>query len=300
MPEKTARPLLIYLYLTLTMFFWAGTFVAGRILGQNLPPSVAGFLRFFVASSSLFLVLRIKFGAIPRPEKEQLLPLLLLGFTGIFAYNIFFFKGLQHIEAGRAALFIAATPLMITITATLFLKERLSLKGFLGVLLSFTGAVIVISNGHPEKVLQGGFGIGEQSLLGCAASWAAYTLASRKVLISMSPLSAVCFSCMLGTAMLFPFAIGDGLFTLMPQITDLGWICVLYMGVGGTALGFCWYYKALKAIGTTKTSIFLNLVPIFTLILGHFILGEYVNISVLAGGLLVLTGVTITNFQKDN
>ena len=98
---------------------------------------------------------------------------------------------MQHIEAGRASLIIALNPLAITIAAAIFLEEKLSSMQFGGILISLAGALFVISNGHPWSIFSGGFGIGEASILGCVASWTAYSLIGRNVLKILSSLVSV-------------------------------------------------------------------------------------------------------------
>ncbi len=82
----------VYLKLLFTAFFWGGTFIAGRVVTQYSPPFPAAFLRFAIAAIFLILLTWKTEGGFPRLQKHQLLPLLLLGMTGVFAYNFFFFK----------------------------------------------------------------------------------------------------------------------------------------------------------------------------------------------------------------
>lgn len=291
-------PLFTYLSLVLTMLLWSGTFIAGRVLGSSVPPTTTALLRFLVASISLLVILRLSHGHIPKPKKEQLPMLFFLGLTGIFAYNIFFFEGLRHINAGRAALIIASTPLCIATAATFFFKEKMSGRKLCGILLSLIGAIFVISNGHPFEILQGGFGPGEKAFLGCVASWTAYTLAGRKVLNKIAPLTAVCFSCIIGTTLLTIPALHYGFLHHISAVTFSDWCNITYLGVAGTAIGFWWYYRAIKALGAGRAGIFINLVPVFALLLANIFLGESIKPSVLAGGLLVLVGVSLTNMTK--
>jgi drug/metabolite transporter (DMT)-like permease len=158
--------LFTYFSLVLTMLLWGGTFIAGRLLANSVEPASAAFLRFFIASAAMLLLTRLVDKKFILPPKRLLLPLTLLGMTGVFAYNVFFFSGLHHISAGRASLIVASTPLVITICAAVFLHERLTSLKVSGVLLSLTGAVMVISNGHPGSLFTGGFGPGEKALIG--------------------------------------------------------------------------------------------------------------------------------------
>jgi drug/metabolite transporter (DMT)-like permease len=75
------------------------------------------------------------------------------------------------------------------------------------------------------------------------------------------------------------------------------WVSLAYLGLGGTALGFSLYYIGIKKIGASRAGIFINLVPVFSILLSWFILGETIRPAVLAGGLLVLTGVTMANYR---
>src|SRR5690606_2603666 len=106
---------------------------------------------------------------------------------------------------------------------------------------SLTGAIIVISNGHPGSLFTGGFGPGEQALVGCVLSWSAYSLIGRSVLATLSPLNAVCYSSMIGTVLLSIPAAYEGLFGRLATISSLDWASLAYLGIGGTALGFSLY-----------------------------------------------------------
>lgn len=293
-------PFLTYLSLIFTMLLWGGTFIAGRLLAGSVDPASAAFLRFLIASAALLVVTRLVDKKLILPPKKMWLPLTLLGMTGVFSYNVFFFNGLHHISAGRAALIIASTPLVITLFAALFLRERLNAVKSCGVLLSLIGAVTVISNGHPGSLLSGGFGPGERAMVGCVLSWSAYSLIGRSVLGSISPLAAVCYSSIIGTLLLLVPALREGLPHHLAIFSTAAWGSLLYLGIGGTALGFSFYYQGIKKIGATRAGIFINLVPVFSILLSWLILGESIKSIVLLGGLLVLFGVALTNIQKTS
>lgn len=94
--------MIIYLKLLLTAFFWGETFIAGRVVVVNAGPFSAAFLRFGIASVFLGLFVWRNNGNLPRLTLKQWVSVVCLGMTGVFAYNVFFFKGLGLIEAGRA------------------------------------------------------------------------------------------------------------------------------------------------------------------------------------------------------
>ena len=286
---------LTYLSLIFTTFCWGGTFVAGRILGETTSPINSAFYRFAIATIVLVFLIKIIDGKIPIPPKETWLRLLFLGLTGVFSYNILFFEGLKHIEAGRASLLIALNPLAITASAVILFGEKLSPKQYLGIFISLCGAVFVITNGHPSTIFTGGFGYGELAILGCVASWTAYSVTGRSVVGSISPITAVFYSSLIGTLLLLPFAMMAGCFSAAVNFDGKEWLNLIFLGLLGTAIGFTLYYLAIRKIGASRSSVFINLVPLFSIILSILLLDESLKKSVLIGGLILLLGVYLTN-----
>lgn len=287
--------MVVYLKLLLTAFFWGGTFVAGRAVAKDVGPFSAAFLRFAVASMLLLILTWRQEKRLPLPTRGQILPLVLLGLTGVFAYNAFFFNALRLIDAGRAAVIIALNPVFIGLLAAYFFKDRLGPIKLIGIVLSVTGAVIVISRGEVRQLFEGGIGWGELLTLGCMASWVAYSLIGKAILKGMSPLVSVSYSSVIGTAALFLPACAEG----MPRhLTEYGlsdWLGISYLGVFGTVLGFVWYYEGIQKIGPTRAGQFINFVPISAIVLAFFILGEPITGSLLVGSLFVISGVYLAN-----
>lgn len=204
-----------YLKLLLTAFFWGGTFISGRSLAGSVEPFSAAFLRFAVASVFLVALMIRSESGWPKIKPAQWPALILLGMTGVFAYNVFFFKGLQLIEAGRAAVIIANNPIFIALLAALLFKESLNIWKMAGIGLCVTGAVIVISRGHPGEILGGGFGRGELYIFCAVLSWVTFSLIGKKVLADISPLTATCFAAVSGAAALFFPACAEGMLQKM-------------------------------------------------------------------------------------
>ncbi len=285
----------IHIKLLLTAIFWGGTFIAGRIVGRNLDPCSAAFLRFTTASIFfIFLLWRVN-GRLPAIKKNQLLPLTLLGMTGVFTYNIFFFKGLKLINAGRASLIIANNPIFITLLSAYFFKEKLNLIKICGVFTSVTGAIIVISRGNLNEILNGGIGWGEFYILLCVGSWVTYSLIGKSIMKSLSPLVSVSYSSIIGTIALFIPAYFEGVTKNLTYYPLNAWLAIFYLGFFGTVLGFFWYYEGIKAVGPMKASQFINFVPISAIIIAFFVLGEPITLSLVIGAILVISGVYLTN-----
>jgi len=288
--------MLVYLQLIFTAVFWGGTFVAGRIVALEVGPFSAAFLRFFIASGLLLIVnWRSHEERLTLPDKRLIVPLILLGLTGVFSYNLFFFMGLERIEASRASLIIACNPVFITLLAALIFHDRLHPLAVMGILFSVTGAAIVITRGEIMQALEGGVGLGELFIFCCTLSWAAYSLIGKSVLTRLTPLTSVTWSSVLGTAALAVPALMEGLPSKIKAISAPSWLGILYLGVFGTVAGVVWYYRGIREIGPARASQFINLVPVSAILLAALILDEPLTRSLLVGAVMVLTGITLTN-----
>jgi len=286
--------MITYLKLLLTAVFWGGTFVAGRSLAQNVGPFSAAFFRFAIASVFLVLLAWKVEGKITLIKKRQILPVFLLGLTGVFCYNLFFFKGLKLIEASRAAIIIANNPIFITLFSAIFFKEKLNTLKITGILISVSGAIIAISRGDVLEILQGNLGLGEFYIFLCVVSWVIFSLLGKVVMADLSPLSSVTYSSITGTILLFAPALREGLADcIYYSISD--WWNIFYLGFFGTVLGIVWFYEGINQIGPTKAGLFINFVPISAILLAFFILGEPLTLSLLIGTILVTCGVYLTN-----
>lgn len=284
-----------YFKLLLTAVFWGGTFIAGKLITHTVDPYSAAFLRFSIASVFLvFLTVRIE-GRLPRLAPDKIFIVFLLGLTGIFSYNLCFFSGLKYIQANQASLIIASNPIFISLCSVIFFREKLTpLKG-IGLCLSVTGALIVISNGDLFALFTLGLGKGEMLIFGCVISWVAYSILGKKAMNDLSPIASVCYSSIAGTLLLFFPALFNGVFTHITAYRPMEWASLFYLGFFGTVLGFFWYYQGIKEIGPMKAGIFINFVPISAIVLSFFILKEPVTLSLLIGALFVIAGVYLTN-----
>lgn len=290
--------MLVYAQLVGSVFFWGATWISGRVLAQDMGPFSAALLRFITASVFLFAWSCWAGRGLPRLPKKEILPVAFLGLTGIFLYNAFFFTGLQTVPAGRAALIIASVPVVIGIVSALFLGEPLTRFRIAGTCLSLSGAAVVLSGGNPLALFQGGLSRGDVMILGCVAAWTAYSVAGSRVMRRLDPLLTVTWSCILGTLMLIVPALTHGLLDDLAGADLVDWGNILFLGVVATGVAFTWYYGGIKAIGPARAGIFINLVPVFAILMGWLILDEPVTRALLLGGAMVISGVWLANRPK--
>jgi drug/metabolite transporter (DMT)-like permease len=285
---------MIYIKLILTMLLWAGTFIAGKYIPASFNPFTISFVRYVIATFCLMAIL-VKKEKRPTLNIHNILHFTLLGLTGVFAYSAAFFGALQYIEASRITLIIATSPIFILLGSALFFKQSIRPIQLMGILLSVTGAIIVLSKGKVQVILSSGLGKGELLALVCALSWTAYTLIGKKVMHHYSPLTAITYSSLFGAILLLPPALQKGLMTDIQMYSVKTWLSLIYLGLIGTALGYVWFYEGVKRIGPAKAGLFINFIPPFTIVLAWILLKEPMPLSLFIGAVLIISGVLLTN-----
>lgn len=288
-----------YLKLLGAVTAWGGTFIAAKFAVLDTSIEMAALLRFITASIVLLILLYSRQGYLPRIDRQQLIYLILLGLSGVAIYNLFFFFGLQSVEAGRGALIITSNPLLVALGSALFYRQRFLPVNLLGLLLCPLGVAVVLSRGELSDLFVQGVGRGELALLGCALSWAAYTLIGKQMMVSKSPLdplTLVTYSCISGSLLLGAWIILSGhaitlnlTFTL---ISSIGYLALL-----GTVAGFIWYFQGIREIGATQGAAFVFFVPVSAILLGHVWLDEAITVSLISGAILIIGGVALTNIK---
>lgn len=281
--------------LVAAMFMWGGTWIAGRVVAQELAaPLAAPAVRFLIAGLALAGYALATEGRIPRPQDvTEWGTVTGLALTGIFLYALCFFYGLKHVTAGRGALVVALTPVLVALGAWLSGQERMNALKLSGVAIATLGCLTVIGNGNPVALLHGEVGIGEWLILGCALCWTAYTFIGRKATKTLSALAATLWASLLGAGLI-------GLAALVLGGIDFAawswrvWLSVVFLAIGGTALAFTWFADGVRRIGAAKASVFVNLVPVFAVLQAAVLLDERLGLPVLGGGLLVIAGVWLT------
>ena len=282
-----------YLKLTVVTLMWGGTFVAARFIVREVPPFTAAFLRFAIAAAVLVVVMRATEKPSVKIGLNQWLLLASLGLTGIFIYNALFFTGLKYTTAGNGSLVIATNPVLTAIVAAIILHEKVTYRQLVGILVSFSGVALVVSRGVPAALLSHDFNWGDLIMMGAPLAWAFYSVLGKKAMAVFSPLAATTYACLLGSVFLFPFALHDGFNWL--TISAATWGALAFMAILASVISFNWWYAGINALGAGRAAIFINLVPLWAMLLGWIILNEGITPVQLLGAALIISGVYLTS-----
>lgn len=285
-----------HLKLILMAFIWASSYPLGRILGAYEVPSVVVFFRLVVACSFVFALAYWRGELRWQLNVKQVALFFLLGFAGFCVHNYLMFKALEHTEASTGAVINGAIPLLVVILDYLFFKKTIAKATFAGIAIGIFGTLVVVSHGNLTTVFQQGLGYGEMLFLIAICGWAVYTIAARPLFGDVSPIMITGNTCLTGAILLAPAAIST-----LPQAAPLlrDWpvlgLAVL-QAVFVVGIGFLWFYEGVKKIGPTRTSAYINLIPVFAIGLSAITIGETPGPSLYFGGILILAGLFIVNY----
>jgi drug/metabolite transporter (DMT)-like permease len=269
--------------------------VAARIAAAEAPPFTASFMRFAFATTALLILHLIREGGFIRLTLRQWAWLTLLGLSGVFLYNLFFFSALAIAPAGRSSVVVAMTPTVVSVASIIFFKDRFSLLRVLGLMVALFGVSWAISGGELAGLVRGEIGRGDLFIFGAMLSWATFSVVGKVILRELAPRVAITYSCLIGTVALAIPAVLEGGLVGVPRYSFTMWLSLAYLGLMGTVLAFILYYQGIKSIGPSKTAIFINLVPIWAMTLSTFVLGERITLPLVLGAAMVIGGVFMTS-----
>lgn len=289
-----------YFLMIISTFFWAGAFIAGKIGVRELSPIMLTFLRFSIATAVIFPVMMIKEPGKWRIRREDWLVLFAVGFLGMFAYHILFFTALKYTSAINSSMIAAAAPLLTSIFSALLTGEEFTLKRFGAVALAILGVGIIMTGGDPGVLRRLSFNPGDIWMLAAIACSALYVVLSRKLKGKYSPLVITSWSFFLCVVLLIPFVSGDIRKALETGVSWMGWSSVIYMALFPSVVSYLLQQMSIRDIGPSRTMAFVNLVPVFSMVMASLILDESITAIKIAAVLVIIAGVSINSRLKTD
>jgi drug/metabolite transporter (DMT)-like permease len=289
------RDLSIALLLILVSFVWAGSFIVVSIATQQgmMDPVFLGFLRFLVATPLMLLIVILEKKPLRIPWKE--LPwIIILGLTGVTLLYLFQFFGIEYTNAPTASVLINTNVIFIAILSVFLLHERLTKKRVAGIIFSFIGVIVIMLSDLMKQQLTSSnvFFIGGILMLLSALCWAVYSYVGKRLLDTYDGTVITTYAFVFGTLFYIPF-IASGIIPVLQQTSLAGWLAVLYLALACSVFGYVGWYYALHHSDASKAAVFLNFIPLFTIVMSFF-LGTPLTWVFLLGAGLIIYGVYLT------
>ena len=279
----------------LLVLIWGVNFsVVKWALGQFDPLAFNG-IRFTIGAAVLVpFVLRGR--GLARFERRDWLPLLGLGVLGNTVYQVLFVVGIDLTLAGNAALMLAMAPAFVTLLSAALRHEQVRTEGWIGVLLSIGGIVLVLTGAADVR-----FGretvAGDLLMLGAAAAWAVYTVGASPLVRRHGALPVTGVTMWIGAVFLLLISTPSLLAQDWARTTPIGWVALVVSGALAVGLSYVIWYHGVEHLGSARTAVFSNTVPIVALATAWIALGETPGAQQLAGAGLIVGGVLLTRLR---
>jgi drug/metabolite transporter (DMT)-like permease len=285
----------VYTLITASAFFWGANFVlAGPVL-VDLSPLWAAALRFVLGALLMFGIARWRGENLGGLARTHAWVYLLIGAIGIGAFNLLFFSALQHTSAVNAALIMATNPLLTTLLAAAMLGERVNSRQMASIPLALLGVMVVVSGGKLHRLIAVHDLRGDLLMLGANFAWAFYNVLGRRYLPKASAIANTSLLMTAGAVLLVIAAVSSGSIPHLPGLKAS--LALGMMVVGGTILAYLFWAIGIARLGASHTALFLNLVPVFAMLLG-IISGVLPTMPQIIGGMLVISGISLSMLPK--
>lgn len=272
----------------------AGTFVFARYVLLQTDPFAVAFLRYTLAAAILCIIAaRMSRRPDARPiERGDRGKIVLLGLVIIVFNQTFYLYGQKLTTAGHAALLFAITPIFVYLMAIPHLGEKWSYAKGVGILLAVVGSAVIIF----ETGMQFDYGMlaGDAIIVVAVVAWAYYSVWGKPLVEKYGAFRITAYSLASGTVIYFPFGLYRLIAADMSKVNLYGWLSILYIAIVTSVIGYSIWYWLLKHMEASKASVLVNVQPIVAGILGYYLLGETISLPFVFGGIIILTGVTVT------
>ncbi len=284
------------------IIFWSGSNLVAKLAAGNIPPGSITFWRWFLA----FIVMTpfcLKEAVIKRRIIFKKLPYFFgLGALGMVIYQGALYFGAKDTTATNIGLLLGCVPVFTQLFAAFLLGEKVTAKQAIGLVLSITGLLIVISQGQLKGILSLQFNPGDQLIVLGVAGYALYTVLSKRWQLPFSTLTSLYVQVSCSVILLVPFVVTSPSWSVNSQNMAL----IAYAGImASVAAPFCWLW-GIRILTAAQSTLFFYLIPLVTALLSSLFLGESIHGYHLVGGIIAFAGLAVSlikvpaRFQQGN
>ena len=281
-----------YATLCIVILFWSGNIIVGRAVSGVIPPFILAFVRW---SGAVLFVLPFAWRHLKADWRlllEHWKPVLLLGLTGVGAFNALIYSGLRFTTASNGLLLQAAIPAVVLVFGRFMFSDRASRLQIVGVTLSMVGVAVIVLHGDVAVLAGFRFNFGDVLVLCGVVCWSLYTTLLR-LRPDCHPISFLTTTFVIGALAMAPFAAADvvagGGVPLRADV--LG--AFAYVALLPSLVSYVLYNAAVKRLGPAQAGQMITLMPLTGALLAAVLLGETLYLFHVAGMMLILGGITL-------
>ncbi len=277
-----------------TIIIWGTTFISTKVLLTGFKPVEILFFRFVMGFLALLFGCPHRLKTVSR---RQEMTFVLAGLCGICLYYLLENIALTYTMASNVGVIISAAPFFTAILSHLFMKSEGKLRAnfFIGFVVAMAGVALISFNGSKLELNP----MGDILAVLAAFVWACYSLLTRKIgsfgyPVILTTRRTFFYGILFMVPVLFPFGFEIGL-ERFADMTHL--LNILYLGLGASALCFVTWNLAVKALGAVKTSVYIYMVPVITVVTSVLVLKEPVTWVSAVGTVLAVAGLFLSEYN---
>ncbi len=292
-----------YLLMLLPPLFWAGNFIAGKAVSDQHIPIGLSFWRWFFATL-VFTPFALKSILKEyRVIRQNFFSITILALFSITAFNSLAYVSLQYTSATNATLLNSLIPIFILFIASVFFKEQIGKVQILGILLSLTGVLVILSKLNISTIINISFNRGDLWMLLAALDWALYSILLKK--FRPKELSAISFlgvMMLIGTLFLLPLLYINPLNEPMIEWNSRVSFTLFYIAIFPSIISYLIWNYGMQKLGAPTGGQYIHLMPFFGALMAIIFLGEKIKSFHIVGAIFIGLGIwlSIKNKEKEN
>ena len=292
---------LAYLLLILASLFWSGNFIVGKAASTfEIPPFSLNFYRWLFAR---LILLPFTYKELIN-KKNYILNnkvfFIILGITSITIFNSIVYYSLNFTQVISGVLMISTIPVMIMFISSLLNIEKTNIFQIIGVVLSLTGVVFIITKADLELIKNLDFNKGDLTMVIAMLSWATYSALLKKKKYEISQIALLQVVITFGFIFLIPIYFIEMNMGYLIKLEKPFYLTLAYVVIFPGLASFFFWIKGIAIIGANRAGVFLHLMPIFGAIMAMIIFDEKFMFYHFLGAIFIIAGITLSNKKTIN
>ena len=295
-----SKKYLAYILLVCTTLIWSVNFIIGKFAYLfEVPPLTLNFLRWTLVWIILFPFTYKEIFSNIKLIKKHIFYLTILAITSVSAFNSLVYLALNYTQAIDTILMISIIPVFVLFLSSILGVEKFNFFQLLGLIVSFTGVLIIFSNADLSKFLNFNFNKGNAWMLLAVFCWALYSSLLKKNKLPFSTLALVEILASIGLIFLIPQFIGEQMYGKEIKFNKAFFLILTFVTLFASIGAYYSWNKAIELIGPNRASIFLHLMPVFGVILAIVLLKEKFQMYHFIGAGFIISGIYLSNRKKQ-
>ena len=287
---------LAYLFLVLATLCWSGNFIVGKFATFfEIPPLTLNVFRWI---SVWFILLPFTYKEIYRNLpyiKKNWLVISFMGVITISTFNSVVYFALNYTQVINAVLMLAAIPAATIVLSSLMKIEKTNIFQLFGLILSIIGIGSIISNGDIQKIISLNFNKVDMWMLVCVITWSLYSTLLKKNKFKLSQFTLIQLMVSVGVLFLIPQFFYEKSIGLKLNLNKEFLLILIYVAVFPAIAAYYFWQKGIEIIGPNRSTMFIQLMPLFSAIMAIIFFKEKFELYHFAGAILILSGIYLSN-----